>query len=278
MSTAGPDPGTPEWVASWTIVVPVKGGPAAKSRLVVPGVSDHRALSEALALDTVAAATACPPTSKAASAVAALIVVTGDPVIAAATRDLGAVVVPDPGGGLNAAIEAGAAAAATAHPAHGTAALLGDLPALRPHDLAVALEKCANHRRAFVPDRQGTGTVLLAAQPGTPLRPAFGPASAARHAVVAARLDLDLPGLRTDVDDAAGLAAAAVCGLGSRTHAVLRAASRESATHTSATHESATHESVGRGSATHPSATHTSATHESVGRGSAHRNPASPVR
>jgi 2-phospho-L-lactate guanylyltransferase len=61
---------------------------------------------------------------------------------------------------------------------------------------------------------------MLAVRPGTPLRPAFGPGSAARHVADAVTLDA-APGLRCDVDTAADLQAAAELGVGPATAAAL---------------------------------------------------------
>jgi 2-phospho-L-lactate guanylyltransferase len=126
--------------------------------------------------------------------------------------------------GLNAALAEAAGHAAAEWPADGVAALVGDLPALRPDELAAALAAAAGHPRGFVPDAAGTGTTLLAAGPGTPLAPAFGSGSAARHRAVAVELAAGR-GLRHDVDTGADLLAAADPGaevtLGPCTAAVL---------------------------------------------------------
>jgi 2-phospho-L-lactate guanylyltransferase len=103
--------------------------------------------------------------------------------------------------------------------------LLGDVPALRPEDLSVALHALqtalAAHRAATmaaVPDAEGSGTVLLGARAAGDLVPAFGPDSLARHVRRGAvRLDLDLPRLRRDVDTPADLAQALSLGAGPRT-------------------------------------------------------------
>ncbi len=166
-----------------------------------------------MACDTV---TAVMRTDQAARA----IVITDDPVAASALRELGAQVIPDePRDGLNAALRHGAAVAARSWPASGTAALSADLPALRPAELARALEAAAVWPNAFVADAAGDGTTLYTAAPGVAFRPAFGLASRARHAAGgAAELDLtDVPGLRRDVDTPADLRGAAELGLGSRT-------------------------------------------------------------
>lgn len=126
------------------------------------------------------------------------------------------------------------------------AVLLGDVPAMRPDDLDAALAAGLQHAATaphpapadpqhasagaettsggdgttYLPDADGTGTVLLMG-PAEALRPVFGPGSAAAHGRTATRLPLALPRLRRDVDDAADLAAAARLGLGPYTSAAL---------------------------------------------------------
>jgi 2-phospho-L-lactate guanylyltransferase len=202
----------------WSVVIPVKRLPLAKSRLY-DGTRPrevHRELALALALDTAAAALACP-------AVARVVAVTDDGQAAAPLVALGAVVVPDqPDRGLNPALVYGALRAAALAPADGVAVLSADLAALRPAELAAALAAAGTHRRAFVPDAAGTGTTLLAARPGLALQPRFGARSRAEHlASGAAELTGDWPSLRLDVDTAEDLAAAARLGLGPATAAAL---------------------------------------------------------
>ncbi len=61
---------------------------------------------------------------------------------------------------------------------------------------------------------------MLAALPGRPLEPHFGPDSAARHQAVAHRLVAGIQ-LRLDVDTAQDLSAAVRLGVGAATQAVL---------------------------------------------------------
>jgi 2-phospho-L-lactate/phosphoenolpyruvate guanylyltransferase len=194
----------------WTVVIPAKALPEAKSRLLAASADDtaHRRLVEAIRADTLAAAGA-------AEGVARVLVVTdraGDP---------DALVQRQPG--LNAALREAAEYAARSWPDDGIAALVGDLPALRPDELGAALSAAAGHPRSFVADAPGTGTTLLAVTPGTPLDPRFGAGSAARHAGGGTRLEGG-PGLRHDVDTAEDLREATGLGLGAATVAVLRAA------------------------------------------------------
>jgi 2-phospho-L-lactate guanylyltransferase len=192
----------------WTVLLPVKSLPDAKGRLVdaSPDADAHAQLVAAIRADTVAAA-------RAAASVARLVLVTDRPAD-------GELVFVQRTPGLNAALAEAAADAAARWPEDGVAALVGDLPALRPGDLGDALQAAATHPRAFVRDAAGTGTTMLTASPGVELRPAFGPESAARHGTDASELDA-APALRCDVDTGADLDAAAGLGLGPHTAAVL---------------------------------------------------------
>ncbi|HET7399235.1 MAG TPA: 2-phospho-L-lactate guanylyltransferase [Intrasporangium sp.] len=195
----------------WWVVVPVKDARVGKSRLAAAAGPDRERLTRAIADDTVRAA---------ASVVGAqrLVLVTADRPLATSWAAAGAIVVDDPGRGLNEAISAALGSLALPGP---YAALLGDLPALRPADLAAALVAAEQHEQSFVPDADGTGTVLRC---GRSFVPRFGVGSAAAHAADgAARLDLDLPRLRTDVDDEQSLAAAVRLGLGPATRSALDA-------------------------------------------------------
>jgi 2-phospho-L-lactate guanylyltransferase len=201
----------------WSLVIPVKVLAAAKSRLTGLGGDRRAELALAMASDTVAAALAARP-------VATVIVVTDDETVGAELGGLGAVVIADePGAGLNPAMAFGAAYSDRHWPGRGRATMAGDLPALRPAELALVLDRAAGAGEAFVPDAAGTGTTLYAAGPGVAFRPAFGPGSRDRHrAAGAAELDLpELRGLRQDVDTPGDLEVAAALGLGPRTSAAL---------------------------------------------------------
>ncbi len=199
----------------WHVVIPVKGGPFAKTRLRAPEGVDQPALAMAIALDSVGAAGAAVGPSH-------VLVVTSDRAVAKAVSTLDMAVQADPGGGLNDAVRAGLAAlsgggAATEPLA--VAVLLGDVPALRPEELRRALRAAGEFERAFVPDAEDTGTVLLTwRRPSGEEVSRFGGASALAHAEEGyARLALDLPGLRRDVDDIDSLRAALGLGVGHHT-------------------------------------------------------------
>jgi 2-phospho-L-lactate guanylyltransferase len=187
-------------VPDWTVVIPVKGTVSAKSRL---GASPELAL--AIALDTVAAA------------LAAKVIVVTSPTVAPSFETLGARVILDAEQGLGAAVGQGITGAG----AGAVAVLLGDVPALRPEELATALESAAQHPLAFVADADNDGTVLVTALRAADHRPAFGAHSRAAH-LAAGYVELDIPldsGLRRDVDTRAQLDA-----LGSRVGPRTRAA------------------------------------------------------
>ena len=206
----------------WWVIVPVKGAPAGKSRLD-GAYSDRAALSRAIALDTLEAVAGALPADR-------IVLVCSDAAIVKYGEGRGFVCVPDPATGLNAAIRhADSAIGARERQLPpdpdeiptAVAALLGDLPSLRPQDLVDALTLAASYDRAFVPDRDGTGTVLLTDRTGT-LHPRFGEGSAERHEKSGyLRLDLDLPHLRTDVDTAADLAIALQLGCGAKLATIL---------------------------------------------------------
>jgi 2-phospho-L-lactate guanylyltransferase len=204
----------------WSLVVPLKPLAVAKSRLADATGAVRPALALAFALDTVAAALDCP-------GVADVTVVTDDPVAGDRLARLGALVVPDvPAAGLNAALRYGAERARDRRPAGAVAALNGDLPALRPAELALVLGEAARAvERAFLADAAGVGTTLLAAAPGVALAPAFGGASRARHLASGAREIVlpQVPSVRRDVDTPEDLREALALGLGPRTAAVFAA-------------------------------------------------------
>ncbi len=222
----------------WSVVVPVKRLEWAKSRLratlaaaeadperataarpASPAVrAEHRTLVLAMVLDTVAGALACPTVDQ-------VLAVTDDVRAVAALRRLGAVCVADtPDAGLNPALAHGAVEALRRAPGHGVAVLAGDLPALRPAELAEALAAAAAAvaGRAYVADVAGSGTTLLAAARGTPLAPEYGAGSAAAHAASGARtLTGHWASLRQDVDTADDLARAIGLGVGPHVAALL---------------------------------------------------------
>jgi 2-phospho-L-lactate guanylyltransferase len=206
----------------WAVIIPVKPAAIGKSRLELPTV-DRVTLARAIALDTIAAAAAC-------ASVGQVYVVTDDAALVALAFDIpGLRFVPEDDGtgrprGIDTAVAVGADAAGLGMP---RAALLGDLPALRPEHLDAALAAAVSHDRTVVPDAEGTGTTLVTAGSGIPLLTSFGARSYARHVELGCvPLEIsDDSSLRHDVDTAAQLEVAAERGLGPRTAALLAAQS-----------------------------------------------------
>jgi 2-phospho-L-lactate/phosphoenolpyruvate guanylyltransferase len=205
------------------LLVPVKLLARAKTRLL--GAADggsgapeaHARLALALARDTLAAAAGT-------TAVRRVIAICSDDRVCAALAGDGVPVVPDePAAGLNAAVRYGETLLRAAGGTVVIGALQADLPALRPEELDSAIRHAlALGRRAFCPDRRGTGTTLLLAPPGQRLDPRFGLESAGAHRDSgAAELPGHWPGLRCDVDTVADLAMACDLGLGRFTRAAL---------------------------------------------------------
>ena len=198
----------------WTLIIPVKRFTVGKSRLRggADSPSDaHAALARAIALDTIAAAAASPRVER-------IVVVTDEDL----TDHLpsGAVVVPEGATvGPNPAVLEGVTRLGAAS---ARAALVGDLPALRPADLDEALALAEGIDRTVTPDAAGTGSTLVTARAGVAWRSAFGDGSFARHlALGCVPLPIDASStLRRDVDTPEDLADAARLGLGAWTRAL----------------------------------------------------------
>ncbi len=160
----------------WSLVIPVKVLALAKSRLAGLAGQRRSDLALAMAADTIAAAIG-------ARGVESVVVVTDDLDVGKLALGLGAHVLPDePAAGLNEALVYGADFSTRTWRERGRAGLAADLPAAQSGELAAALAAAARTGgTAFVPDADGTGTVLYAAVPDAAFRPRFGPQSRDRH-------------------------------------------------------------------------------------------------
>jgi 2-phospho-L-lactate/phosphoenolpyruvate guanylyltransferase len=208
--------------ARWSLIVPFKGGPGAKSRLrghqgagtLGPGL--RRELALGFLADTVSAAAA-------AASVERIIIVSSD--AAAVMKAPKIRMLADPGRGLNAAVEAGITFAQSLSSVDPVAALTADLPCLAAADLEYALQCAQHHPLTVVPDRSGTGTTMISALPGVHVRPLFGHRSRDAHLFAGHSL-LPIPHgstLRADVDTLDDLATAVQLGVGDNTRAALLA-------------------------------------------------------
>jgi 2-phospho-L-lactate guanylyltransferase len=180
---------TDHWLGPVAILVPVKAFAKAKLRLAPALPSAARAaLAEAMAAHVIAAAGDLP-----------VAVVCDDAAVADWARRLGALVVWEPGRGLNGAVEAGVARLAEAGAervvvAHADLPLAGGLAEL---DLGGGV--------TLVPDRREDGTNVVCLPSNSGFRFAYGPGSFARHLAEATRLGLAAhvvrdPRLSYDVD------------------------------------------------------------------------------
>ena len=197
----------------WGVVVPVKRLEIAKSRLASYGDEARQALALAFAADVVLAA----------AMVATVLVVTDDERAAALLAPLGArVVADDPDAGLNPALEHGVELLRETRPELAVATVSADLPSLLAPDLMAVLSRVPLDGRGFVTDLAGTGTTLLAAGPGLPLQPSYGPSSRARH-LASGAVELVAPeSVRRDVDTPDDLEHAVALGVGPHTTAALQ--------------------------------------------------------
>ncbi len=131
-------------------------------------------------------------------------VVCDDETVAEWAGAQGAIVLREPGRGLNGAVEAGVAKLADAGAAEIVVAH-GDLP------LAHGLSHLTGFMGiTLVPDRRDDGTNVLCLPAGQPFRFSYGPGSYSRHAAEARRLRVALrtlrePDLAWDVDEPADI-------------------------------------------------------------------------
>jgi 2-phospho-L-lactate guanylyltransferase len=174
------------------VLIPVKAFDHAKRRLHL-AMSDHQRadLARAMADRVVDAARPLP-----------VAVVCDDTEVARWARSRGALVVWEPGRGLNGAVESGVDHLLAGGVTQVTVAH-ADLP--RATDLA---EVGAVPGITLVPDRYGNGTNVIALPADAGFQFAYGPGSFARHLVEADRLGLpvrvlDRPDLAWDIDEPA---------------------------------------------------------------------------
>ena len=180
-------------------LVPVKRLTAGKSRLAATlGRETIEALTLAMLGDVVDALRACARLER-------VVVVTPDPDVGEAARGLGAEarVADDPG--LNAALDA--AAAALADPAGAVLVVLGDVAGARAAELARlfdALDAESGPAAVLAPARDG-GTAALLRRPPAAIPSCFGAGSAKAHRAAAESrgvrfLELPLASLAVDLD------------------------------------------------------------------------------
>jgi 2-phospho-L-lactate guanylyltransferase len=192
------DPSGAAWLGPVAVLVPVKSFREAKRRLAPALPADRRALlARHMAAHVLAVARPLP-----------VAVVCDDPAVADWARREGALVVWEPGRGLNGAVQAGVERLADAGVRHVVVAH-GDLPLAGPLAWAARFPGVT-----LVPDRRDDGTNVAAVPTGAGFSFSYGPGSFQRHGAEAIRLALPLrvvrePGLAHDVDVPADLMAGA---------------------------------------------------------------------
>jgi 2-phospho-L-lactate guanylyltransferase len=209
---------TAQALHGYAVLVPVKPPAVAKSRLGGLGDRARRALAEAFAADTVAALLAC-------DRVRRVLVVSDDVSVARGLAEMGAEVIPDGTDDLNGSLVQAAAEMHRRDAGLRLAAVCADLPALRPEQLATALDAADATRMSFVADEEKVGTTTVVAPNIGAFRPGFGPGSRQGHLAAGAyEIDgVDVRTVRRDVDEPADLAAAMRLGVGPRTALVAAA-------------------------------------------------------
>jgi 2-phospho-L-lactate guanylyltransferase len=192
---------TPEQV--WAVIV-ARTGPTAKQRLGHMLSGPQRAALALRMLESVLRACAD-------AGLAGTVVVTDSERGFLRARAAGALALPDPAAGLNAAVALGLDMVAQQGP--GTAALVlpGDVPLAQASDLVAIVEAADAHPRVVVvvPDAAGRGTNALFLRPPQLIAPSFGEPSCERHLAAGRRrgvaIRLELPRLAVDIDDEARL-------------------------------------------------------------------------
>ncbi|WP_182481511.1 2-phospho-L-lactate guanylyltransferase [Nocardioides immobilis] len=197
----------------WRVVICARRLDVAKSRLRPLGEEARQGLALAMARDVLKAVGGAPGVSE-------VVLVSDDPSLAHLARAVGAVVLRDPGLGLNSAFLHGMGAGRSGDT--WTAMLMADLPCLTSHVLQRVLDAAARHPAAVVADREGIGSTLLTTAPGCRARPRFGERSFHQHVATGATpVAADEPRARCDVDTQADLGVALGIGVGAITaHAV----------------------------------------------------------
>jgi 2-phospho-L-lactate guanylyltransferase len=177
-------------IGARAVLVPVKAFDQAKRRLHLALSEHERAeLSRAMADRVLGASQPLP-----------VAVVCDDNDVAEWARERGALVIWEPGRGLNGAVEAGVTHLASMGVTHVTVAH-ADLP--HASDLAGVGDAPGI---TLVPDRYGNGTNVIALPTDAGFQFSYGPGSFARHHIEARRIGLatrilDRPDLAWDVDE-----------------------------------------------------------------------------
>lgn len=186
---------------NWSAIVPLRSFATAKSRL-------RTHLTDEVVEDLVREVSASLLRELAGSTAVARILVVSDADLSeelttGGGADLVETLVQAPGGGLNEAVAEAADQVWTEDPASPLLVIHADLPYVTTAEIEHLLAEAeALGQDAFIADQTGRGSTVIALQPGSFRRAAFGTGSAARHAA-SGFAEIQLPqvsGLRHDLD------------------------------------------------------------------------------
>ena len=203
----------------WALV-PFKGGAGAKRRLeAVLGEEERSALAHAMLRDVLVALAGSP-------VLAGVLLVSRDADVHALAAEVGARVFADSAADLSGAVVEASEFAAAKLGADGTLFVPGDVPLIKPADIAAVL--ACHDRVTLVPDANDIGTNAAASSPPNSFEYLFDGKSFKPHLAAAARAGVAArvvrrPAFGLDVDTAEELAAVARSAGGTRTGAFLAA-------------------------------------------------------
>jgi 2-phospho-L-lactate guanylyltransferase len=204
------------------VVIAVRGGPQAKSRLARRlDPARREALVETMLADMLVALRGCPAARR-------IYVTTPTAALARIAARFGAVVILErAAGGLNAAFDLARRRIAAVDPDARVMLLPGDLPRLDPAEVRSLIAAAAPGRLVLAPASADGGTGALVFEAGAPLPLAFGPGSFGKHLAAARTLGLEArvihaESLGFDLDRPADLDAFLTVGGGARTAHLLR--------------------------------------------------------
>jgi len=207
---------------SCDVVVAVRGGPDAKSRLASRLTADQReALVAAMLADMLDVLAVCPSVDR-------VYVATPTPALARIAARAGAVVVLEHrSGDLNGAFERARRRIAASEPEATVMLLPGDLPRLDAAEVEACLAAAGDGRLVLAPASADGGTGALVLRADAPLSLAFGVGSFDKHLAAAQDLDLSAevvraPGLGFDLDRPADIDALVAQPGGGRTVTLLQ--------------------------------------------------------
>jgi 2-phospho-L-lactate guanylyltransferase len=196
------------------LLMPVRSLAAAAARLdIEPAARDD--VARAVFEDTLVSALEC-------RSVREVVVVSADPEVRSTAEQLGAEALPCEAHFTFLGVLSAAEQQLAKRPRLSSAAMVGDLPALEPHELRLALTGLSVSRPTVVVKAfNGTAATLIANRAGSVAHSLRSRSRLGRRPGLEFEVGRDLPGLRCRARSAEGLRLASYVGLGPRTTAAL---------------------------------------------------------